>query len=100
LLELIASVEAQRLAVEHGGHEPLKRVPRPFPADHPRGDMPKWKGMISGKEFGAPVWLRTPDVNQHFIETWGVAAPLDAWLERHVGPSRELPLELPQRAGV
>jgi uncharacterized protein (DUF2461 family) len=100
LPELIASVGAQGLAVEHGGHEPLKRVPRPYPADQPRGDLLKWKRMISGKEFGAPAWLHTPEVKQRIVETWEAAAPLNAWLERHVGPSRVLPLELRQRAGV
>jgi uncharacterized protein (TIGR02453 family) len=100
LPELIERVEQQGLSVSHGGHEPLKRVPRPFPADHPRGDWLKWKGLISGREFGAPAWRHTPAAKERVVETWEAAGPLNAWLDRHVGPSRELPLELRQRVGV
>jgi len=97
---LIERVEAAGLSVNHGGHEPLKRVPRPYLADHPRGDLLKWKGMISGLEFGAPAWLHTPQAKRRIVETWEAAAPLNAWLDRHVGPSRELPPELRQRLGT
>jgi uncharacterized protein (DUF2461 family) len=100
LPELIARVERLGLVVDHGGHEPLKRVPRPFPADHPRGAWLKWKGMIAGRELGAPAWLHTPEAKASIVEIWQAAAPLNAWLDRHVGPSRELPLELRQRGGV
>jgi uncharacterized protein (TIGR02453 family) len=97
---LIADVTKRGLFVDHGGHEPLKRVPRQFPADHPRGELLKWKGLTSGVDFGAPQWLHTPDAKQRIIETWEAAAPLNAWLDRHVGPSRELPPELRQRLGA
>jgi uncharacterized protein (TIGR02453 family) len=96
----IADVEKQGLFVNHGGHEPLKRVPRQFPADHPRGDLLKWKGLTAGVDFGAPSWLHTPGVKQRIVATWEVAAPLNAWLDLHVGPSRELPPELRQRLGA
>lgn len=97
---LIAAVEARGLFVNHGGHEPLKRVPRPHAADHPRGELLKWKGLIAGREFGAPAWLHSAEAKQHIVATWDAAASLNAWLDRHVGPSRELPLELRQRLGA
>jgi len=97
---LIAGVEAKGLTVDHGGHEPLKRVPRGFAPDHPRGELLKWKGLIAGVDFGAPPWLHTPQVKLRIAETWDAAAPLNAWLNRHVGPSRELPPELRQRLGA
>lgn len=97
---LIAGVEAQGLDVDHGGHEPLKRVPRGYPADHPRGELLKWKGLIAGVDFGTPPWLHTPEVKERIVATWDAAAPLHAWLDRHVGPSRELTPELRQRLGA
>lgn len=100
LPDLIAQVMRPGLTVEPGGHEPLKRVPRSYPADHPRGEWLKWKGMIAGRQFGAPPWLHTPQAKAHIVESWEAATPLNAWLDRHVGPSRELPLELRQRVGV
>jgi uncharacterized protein (TIGR02453 family) len=97
---LIADVEKRGLFVDHGGHDPLKRVPRLFPADHPRGDLLRWKGLTSGIDFGAPPWLHTTTAKQRIVETWEAAAPLNTWLDRHVGPSRELPPELRQRLGA
>lgn len=97
---LIRDTEGRGLAVNHGGHEPLKRVPRQYAADHARGELLRWKGLIAGIEFGAPPWLHTPEVKQRIVETWQSAAPLNAWLDRHVGPSRELPPELRQRLGA
>jgi uncharacterized protein (TIGR02453 family) len=96
---LIARVESAGLKVEHGGFDPLKRVPKPYPADHPRGDLLKWKGLIAGRELGAPRWLHSPEAKQHVVDTWEAAAPINAWLDRHVGPSRELPPEIRQLAG-
>ena len=96
----IEEVHAAGLTVDHGGRDPLKRVPRPFPADHPRGELLCWKGLTAGHEFGAPTWLHTPETRQRIIETWQAAAPLMSWLDRHVGPSRELPPDVRQLAGV
>jgi uncharacterized protein (TIGR02453 family) len=96
---LIAQVRGARLNVDHGGHAPLKRVPKPYAADQPRGDLLKWKGLIAGREFGAPTWVHTPRARQRIVETWEAAAPLNAWLDRHVGPSRELPPEVQARLG-
>jgi uncharacterized protein (TIGR02453 family) len=100
LPELIAVVTRAGLTVDHGGHEPLKRVPRPYPADHPRGDLLKWKGLVSGRELGAAAWLHTSRAKERIVATWQAAVPLNAWLDRHVGPSRELPPELRSRLGL
>jgi hypothetical protein len=63
----------------HGGrYEPLKRVPRGFPADHPRADLLRWKGIEvnvrprAATEVGAAL---------------EVGDPVHRWLADHVGPS-------------
>jgi uncharacterized protein (TIGR02453 family) len=100
LPELVARVQAAGLHVEHGGYAPLKRTPRPYPADHPRGEWLRWKGLVAGREFGAPAWLHSADARARIVATWEAAAPLNAWLNRHVGPNRELPPEVRQLAGA
>jgi uncharacterized protein (TIGR02453 family) len=99
LPQLIARVQEAGLHVDHGGYDPLKRVPRPYPADHARGEWLRWKGLVAGREFGTPPWLHTAEARQRIVATWEAAAPLTAWLDRHVGPSQELPPEVRQLAG-
>jgi uncharacterized protein (TIGR02453 family) len=94
---LIAGTLARGLDVGHGGHDPLKRVPKPYPADHPRGDLLRWKGLVAGNELGAPGWLHTPEAKARIVAVWEAARPLNDWLDRHVGPSRELPPEVRAR---
>lgn len=96
---IIEEVRTRGLTVGYGGHDLLNRVPRPYASDHPRGELLRWKGLISGKEFGAPAWLHTPEAKQQIVAVWDAAAPLNAWLDRHVGPSRELPPAIRARAG-
>lgn len=100
LPELMARVTGAGLFTDHGGEDPLKRIPRGYPRHHPRGELLRWKGMVAGREHGAPAWLHTRQTRERIVATWEAAAPLTAWLDRHVGPSRELPPEVRSRLGV
>ncbi|MFN8592168.1 MAG: DUF2461 domain-containing protein [Thermomicrobiales bacterium] len=97
LPELIATVQAKGLSVGPGREEPLKRVPRPYPADHPRADVLRWKGVVAGRQLRAAPWLQTAEAKTRITDVWEAAAPLSAWLDRHVGASREMPVELRAR---
>lgn len=97
---LMARVTATGLTVDHGRDDPLKRVPRGYAPEHARGDLLRWKGLVCGRELGAPAWLHTPQARERIVETWEAAAPLNTWLDRQVGPSRELPLEVRSRLGL
>ena len=91
---LAAAVEAvrkQRYTV--ASRESLKRVPRGFDADHPRAELLKLKGMHVGREFGAPKWLHSAGALDKIVTAWRAAAPVNRWLDRHVGPSTEAPPE-------
>ncbi len=63
----------------HGGRwEPLKRVPRPYPPDHPRGEYLRWKGVEVNVRSGEPTDLGA------LLDR---GAAVHWWLARHVGPS-------------
>lgn len=94
---IAATVEASGAALRPGLEPPLKRIPRGYPADHPRAGWLRWKGLAAVREFGDPPWLGTPEAVERVAAFWRAAAPLDAWLDAHVGPSQEPPHERGRR---
>jgi uncharacterized protein (TIGR02453 family) len=87
------AVSALRKKYSVDSRETLKRVPRGFDADHPRADLLKLKGVHVGREFGAPKWMHSAGALQRIVTTWRDAAPVNRWLDRHVGPSNAPPPE-------
>jgi uncharacterized protein (TIGR02453 family) len=74
-------------------HEPaLKRVPPPFPQDHPRADLLRLKSVTLSQQFGLPKWMGTNAAKQRVVDVWRAAGPLNSWLASHVGPS-EMPAD-------
>jgi hypothetical protein len=51
------------------------------------------KGMHVGRVFGAPRWLHTKTALERIVVAWRDAAPVNRWLDRHVGPSTLAPPE-------
>ena len=68
-------------------HEVLKSAPRGYPADHPRIDLLKHKGLAAYREWPVEVWLATPAAADRVKEFLVSTGPLTDWLEAHVGPS-------------
>jgi len=63
----------------------LKRVPAPFPADHPRAELLKQKGLTVGRDLPLPAALGGPE----FVD-WAEAAfvsvePVHRWLQSALG---------------
>lgn len=73
--------------------ESLKRVPRGFDPEHPRGELLRNKGLHVGKQFPTARWLHSAAALDRILTTWRAAAPVNRWLDRHVGPSTEAPPE-------
>lgn len=71
------------------GGDQLKTRPRGYPADHPRLELLRHRSLAGWREFGAPDWLPTPKAASHVAAAWRGLAPLQSWLDAHVGPSRE-----------
>ncbi|MFF7790867.1 DUF2461 family protein [Streptomyces sp. NPDC007991] len=77
----------QGLPVEPGMQPVLKRVPTGFPADHPRGELLRWKGAVVIKEHQLAGWMHEPRAIEAVRELWRATRPLKEWIETHVGES-------------
>jgi uncharacterized protein (TIGR02453 family) len=85
LERVIATVRAGDIDVH--GHDKLKSAPRGYPADHPRIDLLRGKGLTAWKEWPVQDWLATPEAGEHVREFLAGTQPLADWLADHVGPS-------------
>src|SRR5262249_26318816 len=91
LASAVAALRKQRYEV--AARESLQRAPRGMPADHPRVELLRMKGIHVGRAFGAPAWLHTAKARVRITDAWRDAAPVNRWLDRHVGPSTIAPPE-------
>jgi uncharacterized protein (TIGR02453 family) len=99
-----ASLEQAVAAVHAAGvetfGEALKTAPRGFPRDHPRAGLLRHKSLIAGvrRSPGARGITRAQAL-AHATKTWDACAPMNAWLDAHVGAS-ELPPPVRRRPGA
>jgi uncharacterized protein (TIGR02453 family) len=91
LVAAVASLRKNRYEV--AARESLQRAPRSFPADHPRVELLRMKGMHVGRTFGAPAWVHTSRSLDRIVTAWRDAATINRWLDTHVGPSTLAPPE-------
>ena len=83
--ELVAIVTSlRRKGYEIGGQE-LKRVPPPYPQDHPRGELLKHKRLIYWRAWPIERWIATSQVREKVAKAWRDGAELNAWLAKHMG---------------
>ena len=83
--ELVAIVASLvKKGYELGGQE-LKRVPPPYPQDHPRGGLLRHKRLIYWKRWDIEPWIATPRVREKVAKAWRDGADLNAWLAKHMG---------------
>jgi uncharacterized protein (DUF2461 family) len=62
----------------------LKRVPREYPADHPRAALLRHRYLLAGRYLGCDEWLQTPEVVDRVLAAHGGLKPLLGWLTDHV----------------
>lgn len=78
-------------AVEAAGVEifgqALKTAPRGFPRDHPRAALLRHKSLIAGRRLvpSAAGAITAEAASDHARSTWSAIAPMNAWLDAHVG---------------
>ena len=72
----------------------FKRVPAGYPADHPRGELLRCKGLMASRNWKPGPWLQTVEAKERIRGAIKDSKPLTAWLDVQVGPSR-----LPARPG-
>ncbi|HLG73458.1 MAG TPA: DUF2461 domain-containing protein [Chloroflexota bacterium] len=87
LQKMVSALEADGFHVS--SHESLKRVPAPYPQDHPRAELLKLKGLAVSKVNLPEDLMPSPDFAGWLSEQLHKAAPVAKWLERHVkaGPN-------------
>jgi uncharacterized protein (TIGR02453 family) len=83
LVKVVDQARAAKLDVR--GHEELKTAPRGYAKDHPRIDLLRQKGLIAWREWPVGSWLETLAPKRRVVDFLHAAAPLRAWLAKHVG---------------
>jgi uncharacterized protein (DUF2461 family) len=71
------------------GHEKLKSAPRGYPAEHPRIELLRCKGLVAWQQFQVEAWLGTAAAKNRVTGFLTATAPLGEWLGRYVGPPRQ-----------
>jgi uncharacterized protein (TIGR02453 family) len=69
--------------------ERLQRPPKPYAPDHPRAGLLRHKSLAAGLRLEPAEWLHTRECRERVAAAWRQVAPLNAWLSRHVGPTRQ-----------
>jgi len=90
---LVAEATGRRYTV--GAIDELKTAPRGYDRDHPRIALIRRKGLMLSKDFGAPKWIHTKQVEKKVRECWAGARDVCDWLDAHVGPSTLPPDDRP-----
>ena len=73
------------------GGDTLTRVPSGYEKEHPRAELLRHKTLTASREFGTPDWLQTPRARTEIVKAWRSMAPLNEWLDGHVGPAEPKP---------
>jgi uncharacterized protein (DUF2461 family) len=89
----IAAAEAAGARIHGGRWDALQRVPKGFPADHPRADLLRWKGLEVNSRDPSPSWLGTANEAKQVNALIERGEAVHAWLGRYVGPTSLSPEE-------
>jgi uncharacterized protein (TIGR02453 family) len=65
--------------------DPLQRMPRPWPADHPRAGLLRARSLVLNRQHERAPWLQTAELLDHLIADWKAMIPFNRWLERLPG---------------
>jgi uncharacterized protein (TIGR02453 family) len=90
---LVAAADAASdagLDVEGSG---LRTAPRGYPRDHPRIELLRRTSLVAGASLPAEGGIGRAAALEHVAHAWRAGAPLNAWLDQHVGPSLTPPDE-------
>ncbi len=68
---------------ELGGEE-LKRVPSPWPQDHPRAELLRRKSLYVYKNFGLQPWLGSAACRKQVVKALDDAGPLNDWFAKNL----------------
>jgi uncharacterized protein (TIGR02453 family) len=66
------------------GGEELKRVPPPWPQEHPRADLLRRKSLYVWKNYGLQPWLGSASARRYVVKMWTDAQPLNDWFKKNL----------------
>jgi uncharacterized protein (TIGR02453 family) len=89
--ELAALLDGAQAAGLELAPPALKTAPRGFPRDHPHAALLRYKDVIAGRALPPGPALESREALEFTATTWRAAAPLNAWLAEHVGPTTTTP---------
>jgi uncharacterized protein (TIGR02453 family) len=78
---IVAALRKKGYDVE--GQE-LKRVPPPYPQDHPRADLLRHKRLIYWKRWPAGPWIATARAKERVAQVWRDGDSLNNWMAKHL----------------
>ena len=81
LVEIVTGLREKGYDVE--GQE-LKRVPSPYPQDHPRAELLKHKRLIYWKRWPAGPWIATGKARERVAQAWRDGSHLEKWCRTYV----------------
>jgi len=95
--ELERAIAAAHAAGVETFGEALKTAPRGYPRDHPRVGLLRHKALFGGRRL-APGrrGIARDAALDHARTTLAACAPMNAWLDEHVGPSTAEPSGRPR----
>ena len=67
-----------------GGHEDYKKVPKPYPADHPRAEFLKMRGLTAGFPEMPRGMLHDKKLADWLVKHMRATAPMVSWLYRNL----------------
>jgi len=62
--------------------DPLKRMPKAWPPDHPRADLLKARSLVLNRQHERASWLHTAELLDRLVADWKAMVPFNRWLER------------------
>jgi uncharacterized protein (TIGR02453 family) len=82
LEDVVSALRKQRIEIM--AHGSLKTAPRGYPADHPRIELLRLKGLAAWRQWPPARWLGTAAARERVVEVLRAAQPLTAWLDKNV----------------
>jgi uncharacterized protein (TIGR02453 family) len=77
--------ELRTKGIEVSAHEVLKSAPRGYPADHPRIELLRYKGLTAWRQWPVGPWLQRATSKMRIVDFLLETAPLRKWLTVHAG---------------
>ncbi len=75
--------ELKKSGYDIGGEE-LKRVPPPWPQEHPRAELLRRKSLYVWKNYGLRPWLGSASARRYVVKMWTDAQPLNDWFKKNL----------------